>query len=221
MPAAGLAPPRTRDDVAVVDGVSLHVGPATRPDDRAGLERMIRYGARPAFAHTRLSITASGKVSYRLKRPWFTGQTHVTLEPVEFLRRLTTLIPPPRVHLTRFHGAFAPRARVRAAVVALAPGAPAAAVADPDDTAADTADADAPAARRARVRWAALLARVFSIDVTRCADPACGGRASIIAWITDPDVIHKLLAHVGIELHPTITPLARPPPPAQLDLVST
>ncbi len=153
-------------------------------------------------------------------------QTHVTLEPIALLRRLTTLIPPPRVHLTRFHGAFAPAAHLRAAVVALAPestagvGGEASANTERDRDASDDAT-DALAARRARYRWAALLARVFSIDVS-CADPACGARASIIASITDPEVIRKrkLLAHLGIELHPTITPLARPPPPVPLDLES-
>jgi len=30
------------------------------------------------------------------------------LQPSEFLRRLATLVPPPRAHLVRYHGVFAP-----------------------------------------------------------------------------------------------------------------
>lgn len=211
----GLAGPRrfgerpTRPDAAWVDGVSLHVGRPIEPNDRAGLERMLRYGLRPAFAQSRLSLTASGKVSYQLKRPWYTGQTHVTLEPVEFLRRLALLVPPPRSHLTRFHGAFAPRSAIRSAVVALVPN-----TADPTaptlahraghrDPEGDNDGSDAPAAprpavgKRARMRWAALFARVFALDLTRCTDPACRGPAKVIAWITEPDVIDKILDATG------------------------
>jgi hypothetical protein len=122
LPAGWASQPSVQhDDRAIVEGVSLHVGKPVAPDDRAGLERMIRYGARPAFAQSRLSITPSGKVSYRLRRPWYTGQTHVTLDPVAFLRRLAALIPPPRIHLTRFHGAFAPRSKLRRAIFAASP----------------------------------------------------------------------------------------------------
>ena len=243
----GLAPPK-RDDAAIVDGFSLHVGRAIAPADRAGLERLLRYGARPAFAQSRLSFTASGKVSYKLKRPWFNGQTHVTLPPVEFLRRLTALIPPPRTHLTRFHGAFAPAAKLRPAITALVP-APADAIteADPElSTAVDTdvqdnngqaADfdvaamvnrigsvarddddtADNLAAKRKRYSWAKLLARVFDIDVSRCADPSCRGPTKIIAWITQPDVITKFLVHLGIDPHPPAPAPARAPPQAEFD----
>jgi hypothetical protein len=35
------------------------------------------------------------------------GTTHVLLEPLDFLARLAALVPPPRAHLTRYHGALA------------------------------------------------------------------------------------------------------------------
>ncbi|MSQ92185.1 MAG: hypothetical protein EXR87_04520 [Gammaproteobacteria bacterium] len=35
-------------------------------------------------------------------------------EPVDFMARLAALVAPPRVHLTRFHGVFAPYAALRA-----------------------------------------------------------------------------------------------------------
>jgi hypothetical protein len=46
-----------------------------------------------------------------MKRPSASGQTHLVLEPVAFLRRLSALIPPPRAHLVRYFGVFAPNAR--------------------------------------------------------------------------------------------------------------
>ena len=35
----------------------------------------------------------------------------IVLEPLDFIARLAALVPPPRVHLTRFHGVFAAHAR--------------------------------------------------------------------------------------------------------------
>jgi hypothetical protein len=41
------------------------------------------------------------------------GTTHVVFEPLDFLARLAALVPLPRAHLTRYHGAFAPHSRLR------------------------------------------------------------------------------------------------------------
>ena len=70
--------------------------------------------------------------------------------------------------------------------------------------------------KRKRMTWAKLLARVFAIDVTVCANPACGGTARIIAWITDAAVIDRILTHLGIHAVDTTAAPARAPPQAQL-----
>jgi hypothetical protein len=41
-------------------------------------------------------------VRYRLKTAYRDGTTQVVFEPLDFLARLDTLVPPPRVHLTRY-----------------------------------------------------------------------------------------------------------------------
>jgi hypothetical protein len=51
--------------------LSLHAQTSVAAHDRAALERLLRYCARPAFAHKRLSRTASGKVCYRLRKPYY------------------------------------------------------------------------------------------------------------------------------------------------------
>jgi hypothetical protein len=96
------------------EGYSLHAGVVIAEHDRAALERLCRYGARPAFAHERLAWTAEGQIAYRLKRPWPDGRTHLVLPPVAFLRRLCGTIPPPRRHLVRYAGVFGPAHRQRA-----------------------------------------------------------------------------------------------------------
>jgi hypothetical protein len=54
-----------------------------------------------------------------------------------------------------------------------------------------------------RLDWATLLQRTYQVDVFQC--PRCHGRARVVAAITEPDVIRKILAHVR-------EPPARAPP---------
>ncbi len=98
--------------VANVAGFSLHAGVATKANERAKLERLCRYITRPAVSTKRLSITRNGRVRYELKTPWRNGTTHVIFEPLDFISRLVSLVPKPRVNLTRFHGVFAPYADI-------------------------------------------------------------------------------------------------------------
>ena len=94
--------------VGKVAGFSLHAGVATRANERAKLERLCRYIARPAVSTQRLSLTGHGKVRYELKIPYNDGTTQVLFEPLDFIVHLAALVPKPRVNLTRFHGVFAP-----------------------------------------------------------------------------------------------------------------
>jgi hypothetical protein len=87
-------------------GFSLHAGLWVEAKRRKKLERLLRYGSRPPFAQKRLSVTPSGKVRLKLRKPYYTGQTELMLDPTAFLRRLFAIIPPPRWHLTRYHGIF-------------------------------------------------------------------------------------------------------------------
>jgi hypothetical protein len=97
-------------------GFSLHAGVDIPPHLREKLERLCRYVSRPPIAEERLTLTASGQVSYTLKTPYRDGTTHIVLEPLDLMARLAALVPPPRMHLTRFHGLFAPHSKLRAAV---------------------------------------------------------------------------------------------------------
>jgi hypothetical protein len=51
-----------------------------------------------------------------------------------------------------------------------------------------------PALRARRRRWAELLRLVFRVEVEVCA--RCGGEARIVAFITEPTVIQRILTHL-------------------------
>ncbi|HIG40349.1 MAG: hypothetical protein ABGY96_09600 [bacterium] len=53
----------------------------------------------------------------------------------------------------------------------------------------------------APLTWAQRLKRVFNIDITLC--PLCGRAMRVIADITDPDIIQKILDHIEAQPPPT------------------
>ena len=68
--------------------------------------------------------------------------------------------------------------------------------------------------RLGRLPWAVLLKRVFMTDALTC--PKCQGRMKILAAITEPDAIRKILDHLGIPSEAPRRSVARPPPQAEL-----
>ena len=98
-------------------GFSLHAGLSCRGHERKKLERICRYISRPSLSEERLSVNGKGQVVYKLKKAYDNGTTHIVLNPLDFLSRLASLVPRPRVNLVRFHGVFAPHFKHRDQVV--------------------------------------------------------------------------------------------------------
>jgi len=141
-------------------GFSLHAAVHIAAGNRSGLERLLRYCARPAFASERLCWnTSDPQVRYTLPKPLLSGQTTLALAPLALLDRLAALIPPPRRHRHHYFGVFAPHANLRARVTACAGQPLTAAV----PTSAPRPVPALPAAthRRASLHWARLLARIY------------------------------------------------------------
>ena len=186
------------NSVGETAGFSLHAGVATKANERTKLERLCRYITRPAVSMKRLSLTRNGQVRYELKTPWRNGTTHVIFEPLDFISRLVSLVPKPRVNLTRFHGVFAPNSKYRARVT------PAGRGKCKKTQSADESDQTS-AEKRASMTWAKRLKRVFDIDIETCSE--CGGDVKIIASIEDPAVIQKILAHLDDNATSAVTVL--------------
>lgn len=221
-------------------GFSVHAGVRIEAEERAGLERLLRYCARPAFASERLEVVGPGdeggcadeRIRYRLAKPRPDGATTLTLKPLELLDRLAVLIPPPRRHRHHYHGVFAPHSPLRRAVTARAgqsvagaarPGAAGAAGAArelPDRRATSPAQPPppesppppaSPARRAAAYAWVRLLARIYEVLPLLC--PRCGSEMRLIAFITAPDAIGAILEHLGEPATPPpLAARARAPP---------
>jgi hypothetical protein len=192
--------------VAQESGFSLHAGVVAQHWERKKLERLCRYITRPAISEKRLSITPAGNVRYQLKTPYRDGTTHVVFEPLDFLSKLASLVPKPKVNLTRFHGIFAPNSRFRSEVT-------------PARRGRRSGQSDkTPAERRQAMTWAQRLKRVFNIDVEICQH--CGGRVKLLACIEDQPTINQILNHLdrkGTWLTPmSLIPEGTGPPVVQL-----
>jgi hypothetical protein len=82
-------------------GFSLDASVRIAGHDRAGLERLLRYCARPPFALERLEQVNGHQVIYRLPKPQRDGRTALSLTPLQLIDHLAALIPPPRLHRHR------------------------------------------------------------------------------------------------------------------------
>ena len=106
--------------------------------------------------------------------------------PVDFIARLASLVPKPRVNLTRYHGVLAPNHRWRGAVTPARRGKTVIPLSTPE--------VRSPAGRHAAMTWAQRLKRVFNIDIETC--NRCGGAVRVIACIEEQDIIDRILAHL-------------------------
>ncbi len=102
---------------AEIGGVNVDAGNAVDGRDRRRLEQLCRYMARPPLCQERLTRNVDGKLVYSFKKPWKDGTRAIMLSPLDFLARLCAIIPPPRFHVTHYHGVFASGSAIRQAVV--------------------------------------------------------------------------------------------------------
>jgi len=199
------------------------------------LEHLLRYCARPPFALERLSVIRGpdgriARIRYVLPRhkaaswvgpgrgrkstrPGANGV--VELSPFEFLDRVADLVPPPRKHRHRYHGVFAPHHKLRRAVTALAIGnigkrSEAGHAGQAHATGCCDTQAKPRSHDTSRIAWAKLVARVGEEFPLEC--PACGGDIRLVAFITEPGPIRKILTHLGEPLEPPPIAAARGPP---------
>ena len=181
------------------NGFSLHANTSTKTQQRDQLEKLIQYIARGPLSNERLEIMEGGQVRLRLKTSWSDGTTHLEFTPSEFIEKLVALIPPPKTHLVRWGGVFAPNSRYRHEIT-LAPEIK-------KGIRLKSADGEDRLMRNSS--WSKILARAFKIDVNQCNN--CSGEMRFICAVKDPDSIRRYLVHLNVPYDPP----ARAPPRLQ------
>ena len=163
------------------------------------MERLCKYILRPAICNERMQRLESGEVLLTLKKRWNDGTFAKLFQPQDLISKVIALLPAPGTNLLRFHGQFAPGARWRSVITAVA--------------ATKRKQASAPRdeeQRQRRMSWARLLRRSFAVDALAC--PRCGGRRELLAVIEHKPTVRKILEHLGLESEPPSFAAARGPP---------
>ncbi len=151
------------------------------------------------MAECRLRRLEDGRYEYTPKKG-----VAFTLTAEALVKRLVALVPPAKLHLTSFHGVFAPHASLRP-VVTLRP--------EPEDDstpASRTASPEKAPRPKRRLDWATLHRHTFGTDVLRC---PCGGRRRIHAVHSTRQAAEERLAQLGLRPlpSPALPPATAPP----------
>lgn len=194
-------------------GFSVDTSVRIEANDRAGLQRLLRYCARPPFSMERLR-KAGNDLVYRCAKQhsepggdWRAdqrgvkqrggnqqrnGHDEITLTPLELINRIAALTCAPAQTSA---GEGATGAATLASVAILPESEP---------------QPMAPKRSPAHYLWAALIARIYEVFPLLC--PLCGGQMHIIAFITYSVEIRQILDHIGVESEPPrLSPVRGPP----------
>jgi hypothetical protein len=185
-------------------GFHVHDGVRADDDDTAFTLRLARYCARNPVALGRMVYDEQASVvTYRSDKP--TGPTagSETTDALEFLARVTSHIPNKGQVLQRYYGWYSSRQRGKRRRAAGEDVARPLVMVDPEPE----------ALRAAKRRWAELLRRLFEVDPLAC--PRCGTAMRIVAFITAPATIDRILDHLRRTRPRQRAPPRRWPSPAR------
>jgi hypothetical protein len=177
-------------------GFSVDCSVTVWPQDTQGLLRVASYLLRCPVSLSRIHWTPGSKTLFyesngSQEDPLHSHPQGETLDVFEFVARVLTQVPEPRIHNIHRFGIYSSKARACRAKKNLALSAFTNEGSSPEEI-----DPTISAQKRAalRKRWAHLIRRVYLKDPLIC--PDCGGELRVIAFITEPKIIAKILRHL-------------------------
>ncbi|MFC1529694.1 transposase zinc-binding domain-containing protein [Gemmatimonadota bacterium] len=183
-------------------GFDVYVGEPVAPDDQRTLEHVARYLLRAPVSLERMRYDPQAARVTILPLSGEQGGV-VELEALEFIARLILHIPDVRERQVLYYGAYANASRLRARQRASAGSV---------NSRPSSSDLEAPTPyeQQRRMRWAQLIRRVWLEDPLLC--PDCGGEMQILSFITEQEVVDRILRHVGWRHGASLPGVIRPPP---------
>jgi len=175
-------------------GFSVFLGDPITPWNHESRQRLARYLVKAPLSLERIQYEeATSTVVYGAGK----GGQRRELGALDFLAEISVAVPNRGQHLVSPWGRHSNRARGvrRKALAALADGSPAAV--GGASPAGDESDPGLVQKRKAlRMAWAALLRKVWNVDALAC--PRCASAMKVVAAITEPAVIERILKHRGL-----------------------
>jgi len=161
-------------------GFSVYAEQVVLPHERDRLARLARYVARAPLPSARLREGPDGRLLVR------TGSGEVAFSPIDLIHALAEQIPDRGQHLVRYYGAYANRARHLYMKEEEGGG---------RGGREDPREKDSDFAKARRKSWARLMRKILEVDPLLC--PKCGSEMRIVAVITDPLVVDRILGHLA------------------------
>ena len=163
-------------------------------------EALSQYITRPPLSLKKLSIEENGEatvVSYTSDNEFFKGKIQ-SFSVIRFLLELTQHIPPRGSQYIRRYGLYASRTKGKwpdmPHVMRLAPAGWKAERLQASDPIQSYYEESAVPDQESRRTWARLIAQVYEVDPLEC--PRCHSPMNVIAVITDPQEVRKMLRHL-------------------------
>ena len=179
-------------------------------------EALSQYIARPPLSLKKISVEENGEatvISYTSDNDFFKGKAE-TFSVTQFLLELTQHIPPRGSQYIRRYGLYASRTKGKwpdmPHLLRLAPSGWKAERQQAPESVRNCSEEPpcSVSAKESRSTWARLIAQVYEVDPLIC--PRCSAQMRILAVITEPEEVRKILRH--------LVKIGRSPP--GLDLVS-
>lgn len=165
-------------------GFSLHNAVRIGAHDSDGRRAVSEYVLRSPFSLEKLRYHATtGTVIYHSKMHPVLKRNFELFSACDWLAALTAHIPNAGEHLVRYYGWYSNVSRGKRRK---AEGAERTSIEEVSEVAPSVA-------KRA---WARLIKQVYEVDPLVC--PRCAGAMRIIAFIEQPEVIAKILTHLGL-----------------------
>jgi hypothetical protein len=170
-------------------GFNVYCGPRIQPGEEEAMENLARYIIRASFSQERMTyIPEESKVLYRSKD----GKKQNMFDALEWLAAMCSHVPNKGEQMVRYYGYYSNvnrGKRKKQNQDGLIP-----CILQPDES-----------STASRKNWARLIQKIYEVDPLTC--PKCQGSMRVISFIEDPQVIKKILKHLGLwEVNP------RPPP---------
>ncbi len=163
-------------------GFNIFCGPRIHPRDEEVMENLTRYIIRASFSQDRMTyIQEEAKVVYQSKD----AKDHKLFDALEWLAAMCSHVPNKGEQMVRYYGHYSNVSRGRRKKEnqdGLIP-----CILEADDN-----------SKAYRKNWARLIRKIYEADPLVC--PKCQGQMRIISFVEDPEVIEKILKHLGLWL---------------------
>jgi hypothetical protein len=187
-----LISPEIRDKILSWRHTGFGVHSKVRTTTGEETQRVARYMAKPILALRHLSFDETqGKVIYQYGK---TDDDRVEMDYLEFIARVTAHIPDKGQVMIRYYALYSNAHRGKETKRGQAKSVPP--ILRP------------PPPTRASPGWRELIKRVYEVDPLTC--PNCGSEMKVIAFITNYEVIDRIIHHLRLTFR-----CQRPPPHAQ------